>query len=90
MRELWPQHVLEPSNGYVHYRYNDDEGEVDESEHPYQRLSRVDRRHNPDWYGRQIEKLGRAGKVTEWPLCVKFAIGRLAYDIVCIASAFFL
>ena len=47
-------------------RYRDDEGEVDESEHPYQRLSPVNRRHAPDWYGRQIEKLARDGKVTVW------------------------
>jgi hypothetical protein len=43
--------------------FADDEGEEDESEKPYVRLSDENRKHKPYYYGRQISKLGKAGKV---------------------------
>ena len=42
-------------------RFSDDED--DESTHKI-RLSKDNRRHNPEWYGRRILKLGKQGKVS--------------------------
>jgi hypothetical protein len=44
--------------------FADDEGEEDESEKPYVRLSDQDRKHKPFYYGQRISKLGKAGKVS--------------------------
>lgn len=45
--------------------FADDEGEVDESEKPYRRLSDVGRKHTPNHYGRKIEKLSKQGRIYE-------------------------
>ncbi|ESO10019.1 hypothetical protein HELRODRAFT_109396 [Helobdella robusta] len=45
--------------------FKDDEDESDESEFPYRRLDSKFRKHEPDWYGKKIEKLGKEGMVYE-------------------------